>query len=406
MYDYIIIGGGIVGLSVASALIEANPGVKLAVMEKEEKLATHQTGHNSGVIHSGIYYTPGSLKARLAKEGNKRMTSFCEIHGIPYEKCGKVIVATSENERILLKNLYNRGLKNGLKIRKISREELLELEPHVQGLEAIHVPMAGIVNYQSVCEVLGNIIRNQGGEIFLNTEAKVIKEFEDEVSVETNHQLFQGRMLINCAGLQSDRIAKLAGYKLDMKIVPFRGEYYQLSENKKHLVKNLIYPVPNPNFPFLGVHFTRMIDGTIDVGPNAVLSLNREGYKKMSFNLQDATETLTYSGFWKLATNYMKEGMGEMVRSFYKKKFVEGARKLIPSLEEKDLVSGPAGIRAQALKDDGSLVDDFYIVHGKRSIHICNAPSPAATASLEIGKEVVKMLTLGRGDKSLVSNRH
>ncbi|MED3655986.1 L-2-hydroxyglutarate oxidase [Heyndrickxia sporothermodurans] len=393
MYDYIIVGGGIVGLSVAMALSDKFPGTKLAIIEKEEKLASHQTGHNSGVIHSGIYYTPGSLKARLAKEGNESMVAFCELHQIPYEQCGKVIVATSESERLLLDNLYQKGIRNGLQIRKINRNELLELEPHVQGLEAIHVPMAGIVNYQSVCEVIGNIIRNRGGKIFLNSEAKEINELENEVIVETNHQVLRGGMLINCAGLQSDRIAKLTGYKLDMKIVPFRGEYYQLAPNKKHLVKNLIYPVPNPNFPFLGVHFTRMIDGTIDVGPNAVLNLDREGYKKVSFKLQDAAETLTYLGFWKLASTYMKEGINEMVRSFYKKKFVESVQILIPSIEGKDLIPGPTGIRAQALREDGTLVDDFYIINGKRSVHVCNAPSPAATASIEIGKEVVKMLS-------------
>jgi (S)-2-hydroxyglutarate dehydrogenase len=393
LYDYIIIGGGIVGLSVAMALYEKYPHIKVAVVEKESQLAFHQTGHNSGVIHSGIYYKPGSLKARLAKEGNQSIISFCRKYGIHYEQCGKVIVATSENELPILENLLQRGLQNGLEVNKIGQERLKEMEPYVSGLEAIHVPRAGIVNYKVVCEKMGMIIRENGGEIFLSTEAKSIKETEKEVMIETNHQVIRGSMLINCAGLHSDRVAKLTGYKLDLKIVPFRGEYYQLVPEKRHLVKNLIYPVPNPNFPFLGVHFTRMIDGTVDVGPNAVLSLKREGYKKTSFNLQDAAEVLSYSGLWKLAKLYRKEGMEEIIRSFHKKKFIEEIRKLMPSITDEDLISAPAGVRAQALRFDGSLVDDFYIVNGKRSIHICNAPSPAATASIEIGKEVVEMIS-------------
>jgi (S)-2-hydroxyglutarate dehydrogenase len=393
LYDYIIIGGGIVGLSVGMALYEKYPLVKVAVVEKEAQLAFHQTGHNSGVIHSGIYYNPGSLKARLAKEGNQSIIAFCRKYGIQYEQCGKVIVATSKNELPLLANLLQRGLENGLEVSKIDCERLLELEPSVCGLEAIHVPMAGIVNYKKICEKMGMIIRENGGEIFLNTEAKSIKETEKEVIIETNQQDLHGSMLINCAGLYSDRMAKMTGYKLDLKIVPFRGEYYQLVTEKRHLVKNLIYPVPNPNFPFLGVHFTRMIDGTVDVGPNAILSLKREGYKKTSFNFQDAAEVLSYSGFWKLARLYRKEGMEEIIRSFHKKKFLQEVQKLMPSITEKDLIPGPTGVRAQALRFDGSLVDDFYIVNGKRSIHICNAPSPAATASIEIGKEVVEMLS-------------
>jgi (S)-2-hydroxyglutarate dehydrogenase len=393
VYDYIIIGGGIIGLSVAMALYEKYPHIKLALLEKESQLAFHQTGHNSGVIHSGIYYKPGSLKARLAKKGSQSIISFCKKFGIEYEQCGKVIVATTENERPLLENLFQRGLQNGLEVSKIDQKRLQEMEPFVNGLEAIHVPMAGIVNYKEICEKMGTIIRRYGGEIFLNTESKSIKETEKEVIIETNHRVIRGGMLINCAGLHSDRVAKLSGYKLDVKIVPFRGEYYQLVPEKQHLVKNLIYPVPNPNFPFLGIHFTRMIDGTVDVGPNAVLSLKREGYKKTSFNLYDAAEVLTYSGFWKLAALYRKEGMEEMIRSFYKKKFVEEVQKLIPLVSEEDLMPGPAGIRAQALRFDGSLVNDFYIKNGKRSIHICNAPSPAATASIEIGKEVVEMLS-------------
>ncbi|MDQ0860973.1 L-2-hydroxyglutarate oxidase [Bacillus sp. V2I10] len=393
MYDYLIIGGGIVGLSVGMAIYEKYPNAKLAVLEKESQLAVHQTGHNSGVIHSGIYYKPGSLKARLAKEGNQSILSFCQKYGIQHDQCGKVIVASTHNELPLLEKLYINGLQNGLAVNKMDKGQLHEAEPNVSGLAALHIPTAGIVNFQEIGEKIGEIIRKNGGEIFLKTEAKRIKETNSEVVIETNDQVLRGKMLVNCAGLQSDRIAKLAGYDLDMKIVPFRGEYYQLVSEKRHLVNNLIYPVPNPNFPFLGVHFTRMIDGTVDVGPNAVLSLKREGYKKTSINFQDAAEVLMYSGFWKLASLYMKEGVEEMNRSFFKKKFVEGVQKLMPAVTEKDLIPGPSGVRAQALRIDGSLVDDFYIVNGKHSIHVCNAPSPAATASIEIGKEVVKMLS-------------
>ncbi len=393
MYDYIIIGGGIIGLSVGMALTEKFPHSKIAILEKEPELASHQTGHNSGVIHSGIYYKPGSLKARLAREGNRSMKAFCKNYNLDYEECGKVIVATSTKEVPLLNALFQRGLQNGLKISKLSKERLQEVEPYVNGEEAIHVPMAGIVNYKEVCETMAQIIRDRGGDILLNTEVVTIQELAAEVVVESNRQTLRGKMLINCGGLHSDRIAKMAGCQLNIKIVPFRGEYFQLVPEKRYLVKNLIYPVPNPNFPFLGVHFTRMIDGTIDVGPNAVLSLKREGYKKTSFNLRDTAEVLTYSGFWKLARAYRKEGTEEIIRSFFKKKFVEGVQNLIPNVEEKDLLPGSAGVRAQALKADGSLVDDFYILNGNRSVHICNAPSPAATASIEIGKEVVERLT-------------
>lgn len=392
MYDYIIIGGGIVGLSVAMSLYKKYPGVKVAVIEKESELAAHQTGHNSGVIHSGIYYKPGSLKARLAKEGSESIVTFCEQYDIPYETCGKVIVATNEAELKLMDDLYNRGLENGLALQKKSKEELFEIEPHVNGLAAIHVPTTGIVNYKEVCKKIGEVIEENGGDIFLNNAVVNIEEKQDEVVIETTQKVIKGKFMLNCAGLHCDRIARLAGYHLDMKIVPFRGEYYQLNEEKRHLVKNLIYPVPNPDFPFLGVHFTRMIDGKVDVGPNAVLSLKREGYTKTSFSLRDSTEVLAYKGFWKLASRYMKEGMGEMARSFIKKKFVEDVQRFIPAITEDDLVPAPAGVRAQALRSDGALVDDFYIVNGKRSIHVCNAPSPAATASLEIGKEIVKMV--------------
>ncbi len=392
MYDFIIVGGGIVGLSVGMAIYERDPNAKVVIIEKEKDVAQHQTGHNSGVIHSGIYYKPGSLKAKLAKRGNQSMANFCKDHDIGHDICGKVIVAANEQELPLLEDLYHRGNQNGLSIHKLNREQLREKEPHVNGVGAIYVPVTGIVNYEQVSVKMGEIIKQHGGEIKLSTEVKQIDEKTDEVVVESNQHTFRGRYLINCAGLQSDRIAKLAGYYPDLKIVPFRGEYYKLKEEKKDLVKNLIYPVPNPDFPFLGVHFTRMINGAVDVGPNAVLSLKREGYHKTDFHLKDFSEVMTYQGFWKIAFKYMKEGLGEMVRSFNKQKFVENVQLLMPEIQEEDLVPAEAGVRAQALQSDGSLVDDFYIINGKRSIHVCNAPSPAATASIEIGKEIIKMI--------------
>ncbi|UJL45553.1 L-2-hydroxyglutarate oxidase [Virgibacillus sp. NKC19-16] len=393
MYDFTIIGGGIVGLSVGKALTEQYPDKKVLVLEKEKELATHQTGNNSGVIHSGIYYKPGSFKARFAKQGSQSMVDFCRKHEIDRDICGKVIVATNEKEQLPLENLYQRGLQNGLSINKLNKEELLEVEPHVNGIEGIHVPAAGIVDYKMVSNKFAEIIQRHDGEIKRGEKVLTINELSDEVSIETEKNSYKTKFLINCAGLQSDRIAKLAGYHIDMKIIPFRGEYFKLKEEKRNLVRNLIYPVPNPDFPFLGVHFTRMIDGEVEAGPNAVLGFKREGYKKTDINVRDLTEVLGYKGFWHLASKYMKEGVNEMVRSVSKNRFVESLQQLIPEIKAEDLEPGPAGVRAQALNSDGSLVDDFHIIQGKNSLHVCNAPSPAATASLEIGKEVVRQIT-------------
>ncbi|GEK60066.1 hydroxyglutarate oxidase [Marinococcus halophilus] len=392
MEDYIIIGGGIVGLSVAYELTKQHPHANVTVLEKEEKVAFHQTGHNSGVIHSGIYYTPGSLKARLAKQGNKSMRQFAEKHQIPIDICGKVIVATEEKELPHLENLYQRGLQNELDIEKLSKSELLEKEPHVRGIAGIYVPSTGIIDYSKVSNKLAELIEQQNGQIKYGTAVTAISENTDSVEINTNKEVYNGRYLINCAGLQSDRIAELAGYHLDLKIVPFRGEYYKFVEEKRDLVRNLIYPVPNPEFPFLGAHFTRMMDGNVDAGPNAVLGFKREGYKKRDINIKDLSEVLLYKGFWKLAKPYLKEGIGEMIRSVNKKKFVQNLQKLIPEVQEEDLIIGPRGVRAQALTKDGKMVDDFYIVSGKKSLHVCNAPSPAATASLEIGKNIVERI--------------
>jgi L-2-hydroxyglutarate oxidase len=392
MFDFAVVGGGIVGLSTGMALYNRFPNAKVVIIEKESVVAEHQTGHNSGVIHSGIYYKPGSFKARFARQGSKSMTEFCKTYGIDHDICGKVIVATKKEELPLLDNLYHRGLQNELAIQKIGVDELKEIEPHVNGLGAIRVPQAGIVNYRQVSEKFTDIIKQHGGEIRFNTKVEKIHEQSNQVTLETNRGTIEARTVINCAGLHSDRVAAAAGYNTDMKILPFRGEYYKLIPEKRYLVKHLIYPVPNPKFPFLGVHFTRMISGEVDAGPNAVLSFKREGYKKTDFNAKDLMESLRFPGLWKMASKFAKEGMDEYVRSFSKKHFTKSLQELIPEIQEDDLIPAPAGVRAQALKSDGNMVDDFHIIMGKRTIHVCNAPSPAATASIEIGKEVVNRI--------------
>ncbi|CAI0863009.1 L-2-hydroxyglutarate oxidase [Serratia quinivorans] len=390
MRDVIIIGAGLVGLGVANALQEANPALSILILEKESGPAAHQSGHNSNVVHSGIYYTPGSLKARLAKLGNQSMFAFCREHDLYHDRCGKVIVATQLKELALLENIYQRGLQNGLAVSRLSQAQLREREPHVNGLEALLVPDAGIVNYSQVAAKLAEIIEQRGGAIHYGQQVEGISESSDVVSIRTQHSQYQAKWLVNCAGLFSDRIAALAGYQTGMKIVPFRGEYYVLNDEKNYLVNHLIYPVPNPDFPFLGVHFTRMYNGKRDVGPNAVLAFKREGYRKCDFSLRDLGEVLGYRGFWKMAGNYLGEGLAEVRRSLSRQRFTENARRLIPELQPEDIQPGPAGVRAQALTADGKLVDDFHFVKGRRSLHVCNAPSPAATASLEIGREIVR----------------
>lgn len=392
MYDMVIIGGGIIGLSTAMHLAEMKPGARIAVLEKESELGMHQTGHNSGVIHSGIYYKPGSLKAKFARTGNQALVDFCDKYEIAYERCGKVIVATEDDELPLLNNLYERGLANQLAIAKLTPEALHEIEPHVQGKAAIHVPSTGIVDYQAVLAVYAEQFQATGGIIQLSTEVKAIREHSDRIEVVTDGDTVEARFLVNCAGLFSDRVAKMAGVPLDMRIVPFRGEYYELKPTKHHLVNHLIYPVPNPDFPFLGVHFTRMMDGNVHLGPNAVLGLKREGYRKRDVSLQDSLETLTYTALWKIASQYAKVGLGEIIRSFSKKAFVRNLQRFIPEIKVDDLVPSEAGVRAQALGKDGKLLDDFVIVTQARSIHVCNAPSPAATASLMIGRYVAQRI--------------
>ncbi|WP_257347680.1 L-2-hydroxyglutarate oxidase [Pseudalkalibacillus decolorationis] len=389
MYDFTIIGGGIVGLSVGMEISRRYPNASILLVDKEPKLSLHQTGRNSGVIHSGIYYKPGSLKAELARKGNEQMALFCQEHGIEHEICGKVIVATNEAELPLLENLHNRGVENQLQVERISEGELKTIEPHVNGIGAIRVPSTGIVNYRQVAEVFAELIKQNGGEIALNTEVEDIDIKDESVEVRTNQGVFKSRYLINCSGLLSDRVAKMANIKTDMKIVPFRGEYYELKPEKRHLVKHLIYPVPNPDFPFLGVHFTRMTDGRILLGPNAVLSFKREGYNKTDIHLKDMIETLTYPGFIRLAGQNMSEGLKEMVRSYSKRAFIKDVQRFIPEIEVSDIQPSKAGVRAQALGPKGNLLDDFVIIQHKRTVHVCNAPSPAATASIEIGKKIV-----------------
>nr|MDJ0687941.1 L-2-hydroxyglutarate oxidase [Xenococcaceae cyanobacterium MO_188.B32] len=365
---------------------------KIAVLEKESQWAFHQTGHNSGVIHSGIYYKPGGFKARFCREGNRSMVAFCQKHNIDYDVCGKVIVAVEESELPLLENLYQRGLQNGLNVSKISAAEVKAIEPHVRCLAGLHVPSTGIVNYQQVSQKYADLIRLQGGDLYLNTKVVKIISTNDAHILETTQGEFVTRFTINCAGLHSDRVAKLGKAKPRAKIVPFRGEYYELKPEKRSLVKTLIYPVPNPAFPFLGVHFTKMIDGTVHAGPNAVLSFKREGYRKTDFDLRDFVEVMTYPGFWKLAAKHSDEGIQEIIRSFSKAAFVRSLQRLIPEVQAEDLVPTHAGVRAQALMNDGKLVDDFLIVSEKNSIHVCNAPSPAATSSIEIGKAIVRQI--------------
>ena len=388
MYDFAIIGGGIVGLSTALALGKQYPSSSILLLEKESRWAFHQTGNNSGVIHSGVYYKPGSFKAKFCRDGARSMVEFCQEHDIPHEVCGKVIVATEEKELPLLENLYQRGLENGIQVARIAPEEVREIEPHVNCIAGVRVFSTGIADYKQVCQKYAELVQAQGGDLRLNTKVENIRSTTSEHVLETTQGKFAARFLINCAGLHSDRIAKMGGADPQAKIVPFRGEYYELVPERRNLVKTLIYPVPNPAFPFLGVHFTKMIDGSVHAGPNAVLSLKREGYKKTDFDLKDFAEVMTFPGFWKLAAKHADEGMKEVIRSFSKAAFVRSLQRLIPEVQSEDLIPTHAGVRAQALMNDGKLVDDFLIIPGVNAVHVCNAPSPAATSSLEIGKAV------------------
>ncbi len=390
--DCAIVGGGIVGLSVAMHLGECQPGLRLVLLEKESELATHQTGRNSGVIHSGIYYKPGSLKARFARQGNRSMVAFCRKHGIAVDVCGKVIVATRPSELPLLQNLYQRGLANELEVERISAAAVRDIEPHVRCLEGLACSFNCHRRLQTSSAKYAELILKQGGVIRTSTEVRRIHRRVGGHTLETSNGDVETRFLINCGGLQSDRIARRAGMPLSAEIIPFRGEYYELIPERRFLVKSLIYPVPDPTFPFLGVHFTRMIDGSVHAGPNAVLALQREGYRKSAWKLADCLEMASYRGLWHLGRKYYREALTELHRSLSKATFVESLQQLVPEVKKCDLIPAKAGVRAQAVKPDGTLVDDFLLLSGENSIHVCNAPSPAATASLEIGNAVAQQV--------------
>jgi L-2-hydroxyglutarate oxidase len=392
-YDVVVIGGGIVGLATALNLKKAKPSLRLLLLEKENSLAAHQTGHNSGVIHSGLYYKPGSLKAKNCIEGYHMLIDFCNENNIKYELCGKIVVATSEDQLASLETLYERGIQNGLKgLEKLNKEQMQAIEPHVEGIAGIKVPQTGIINYTAVSEKYAENIKNMGGEIRLGEKVSSISEINGVSTVVTTKGSYNTTLVINCAGLYSDKVAQFTEKEqVKVRIIPFRGEYYEIKPEKQYLVKHLIYPVPDPNFPFLGVHFTRMVDGGVEAGPNAVLAFRREGYKKLSVDFSEFGETLAWPGFRKVAAKYWKTGLGEYYRSFSKSAFTKALQALIPEIQKEDLVPGGAGVRAQACDYDGGLLDDFAIIENKQAINVLNAPSPAATSSLSIGKTVAEM---------------
>ena len=389
-YSVVIVGGGIVGLGVALEITRRFPRHRLLLLEKEAAVARHQSGHNSGVIHSGIYYRPGSLKARLCVAGAAAMIEFCHEHGIPHKVCGKVIVATHEDEFPGLEEVCRRSGANGLTgVRPIGPEELREIEPHARGLRALYVPATGVTDYAAVCQKYAELICAQGGTILTSAAVTGIQRRSDEIVVETARGAFSTASLINCAGLFSDRISRMAGDDPGVMIVPFRGEYYHLAPESAALVRSLIYPVPDPRLPFLGVHFTRRITGTVDAGPNAVLALKREGYRRSDVSMNDLASSLTFPGFWRMAAKNWRSACDEYYRSLSRPAFAQALQRLLPEVREADLVPGDAGVRAQAVKRDGSLVDDFHIVPSARMLHVLNVPSPAATASLLIARALV-----------------
>ncbi len=391
--DVIIIGGGIIGLSCGMKLLERQPRLKVCILEKEDGIAKHQTGNNSGVIHSGIYYKPGSLKAKNCLEGYRMLLDFCENEDIKYDICGKIILAVEERERETLHFLFNRGKENGLEnLRLISREEIQELEPHAKGIEAIHVPQTGIVSFIEISEAYTRNIRIKGGEVFLSEKVIGIKGCsKNGLEVITESNVYNGELVINCAGIYSDDIARLTGNNVSMKIIPFRGEYYKIREASKHLIKNLIYPVPDPSLPMLGVHFTRLISGEIEAGPNAVFAFSKEGYRKTDIVLKELFGSLFYPGFRRLAGKYLKTGIMEIRRSFSKKLFTRSLQRLVPEIREEDIERAGAGVRAQACDISGKLIDDFIFTEGDGIINVLNAPSPAATSSLSIGETIAGM---------------
>jgi L-2-hydroxyglutarate oxidase len=392
-HDYIIIGAGIVGLSTAYNLLLLRPGASILIIEKESEVAAHQTGHNSGVIHSGIYYQPGSAKALNCAKGYQMMLRFCEEQNIPFKICGKVIVATEENELSGLEKIYDRGLQNGLKgLRQIFSTELKEIEPHAQGIKAIWVPQAGIINYKAVSIKLKSLIESLGGKVILNQRVTNIKQDAVNWIVTTADREYKTEKLISCGGLYADHLTRLTNHKFDLKIIPFRGEYYTLNPEAHHFVKTLIYPVPNPNFPFLGVHFTSMIGGGVEAGPNAVFAFGRESYNWKKFNSKEVFESLAYPGFRKLVAKYWRDGAFEMYRSLSKSAFTRALQKLVPEIKSEHLSEGGSGVRAQAIDRSGNIVDDFLFHTGHNILHVVNAPSPAATSSLSIGESIAQKI--------------
>jgi L-2-hydroxyglutarate oxidase len=395
-YDLTIVGGGILGLATALKLIRAHPSLRLLILEKEAEIARHQTGNNSGVIHSGLYYRPGSLKARSCVAGRKELMAFCDENAVPYEICGKVVVATSEEELPRLEELHRRGIANGLKdLQIIGPERLKELEPHATGIKGLHVPETGIIDYKKVAAAYAEKIRDAGGDIRLSQRVVGILDRPEEIVLQTSGGDYRTKHLINCCGLQSDIVAQMMGggnnSEEEHRIIPFRGEYYKIAPERQFLVRNLIYPVPDPTFPFLGVHFTRMARGGVEAGPNAVFAYAREGYRHTDINLSDLWRTISFKGFWAITGKYWQTGFGELYRSLSKSAFVRALQKLLPEIRESDLVPGGAGVRAQAVSASGALVDDFVIKQSRKSIHVLNAPSPGATASLAIGQQICEM---------------
>ena len=391
-YDIAIVGGGIIGLSTAMHLMERFPRLRVAVVEKENELAAHQTGHNSGVIHSGIYYRPGSHKARFCVAGVRKLLDFCDENEIEYEQCGKVIVATDESEMGRLEGLYERGTANGVEgLELVGPERLAEIEPHASGVKALWSPRTGIVDYRKVTAVYASRFEEAGGDIFAGTAVKNIERSAGSLALETTRGTLRARHLINCAGLYADRVAGMVEERVDVRIIPFRGEYYTLRSESHHLVSGLIYPVPDPRFPFLGVHYTRNINGSVEAGPNAVLALSREGYRKRDVDIGETWGSVSYPGFWRMTFKHWKTGLGEMHRSYRKGVFLRDLQRLLPDIREADLAPGGSGVRAQAVARDGTLLDDFNIIRGREAVHVLNAPSPGATSSLAIGEYIVDL---------------
>lgn len=388
----LIVGGGIVGLATAYRLGQKYPGIRVTVLEKEAGVGRHQTGHNSGVLHCGLYYKPGSVKARLAVAGIRQMVAFCQENSIPHEVCGKLVVAADESEVPRLRELEQRGIANGLEgLRWLDPDAMREIEPHVGGVAALRVPQEGIVDYPRVCEVLSAKIAAQGSKIVTGARVLQLRPAASGWIAETTAGGFEGNFVINCAGLHCDRVAELAGERRTARVVPFRGEYYKIRPEREHLVRHLIYPVPDPRFPFLGVHFTRLIHGGIEAGPNAVLAFAREGYRKSDFRAADLFDALTYSGLWKFLYKYPSMCWYELRRSFSRRTFCESLQRLVPEIQPGDLAAGGSGVRAQAISPEGDIIQDFHFIAGKNALHVLNAPSPAATASLAIGEELVKI---------------